>query len=274
MKDRDYDYDEDVFSLEEDLTREKRKQWIQYIVVAAFAVAVIALALYGSIVLTNRRVEEAKTAAPVTEVQSPEGETEEPAQTAQPVNTDFWPETLFPSVPVLESAAYNTKTGANYADVEVPSATANHFDSYIQQLVDAGAATYVRTSRLSVLMFDGVEIHLVNSNQDKRVTLAKEDACTFADGSYSAFPLPETGRLVSVKDGVSPLGRVLTYRGATTLDALQYAGSLAADGWTLSGSLEPSNNIFSAVYKKNNLEITVDYFASSDNYLVKLDFQS
>ena len=53
----DEEYDEDVFSLEEDLRREHMKQWVQYLVVAACAALVVGVALYGSIVLTPRRLD-------------------------------------------------------------------------------------------------------------------------------------------------------------------------------------------------------------------------
>ena len=51
------EYDEDVFSLEEDLRREHRKQWTQYLVFAICAAVVVGLAIYGSIQLTHRRLE-------------------------------------------------------------------------------------------------------------------------------------------------------------------------------------------------------------------------
>ena len=40
------EYDEDVFSLEEDLRREHRKQWTQYLVFAICAAVVVGLAIY------------------------------------------------------------------------------------------------------------------------------------------------------------------------------------------------------------------------------------
>ncbi|MEA4898311.1 hypothetical protein ACH6CV_11520 [Bacillota bacterium Meth-B3] len=272
MSNRDRDYDEDVFSLDEDLAREKRRQWIQYLVVAFGAAVVVSLALYGSIVLTNNRLAQRQSAQ--VEPAVPEGGEQPGRQPGgpSPASTDFWPSELFPTIPVLESAAYDTRTEPGYAEIKVPSQTAKGFDDYIAGLTDKGASVYTRTPRLSVLMFEGVEVHLIASNQGNRVVLANEPAQSWSEPSYSAFPLPAAGRMVSVKDGVSSLSRVLTYRGATTLDALEYAGNLTADGWTISGSLEPTNNIFMAVYKKNNLQITIDYFSSGDNYQVRLDY--
>ena len=271
MDRRDQDYDEDVFSLEEDLAREHRKQWTQYLVVAICAVAVIALAFYGSIVLTKNRLANEENIKK-TQIETQPDATALPGATVEPVEVNFWPSEYFPEIPVLDSAAYETEADAGYAQIKVPSATARNFDAYITELTEQGAAVYARTSRLSVLVLDGVEIHLITSNQGNRVVLCKEPAYGWSDTTYAAFPIPEKGRLISVKE--AGLTRELTYRGATTLDALTYAASLVEQGWALSGSLEPTNNIFLGAYQKNNLQITVDYFSTGDNYVVKLEFQN
>ncbi|MEG1605685.1 MAG: hypothetical protein RR452_06770 [Clostridia bacterium] len=270
-------YDEDVFSLEEDLIRERRKQWIQYILVATLAALVVAAALYGSIVWTNSRLEREKNSIqPVTPIDNAIGGTAAPdaipSASAIPKPVNAWPSDAFPGIPVLESEAYETRSGSGYADVIVPSSTAKAFDAYIAKLAEAGAAIFVRTPRLSVVNLDGVEIHLVTSNQENRVSLYDEPRYDWADPTYSAFVLPQTGKLVSVEDGVGAGSRILTYRDATTVDALEYVNALESAGWTLSGAFEPSNNIVSAVYKKNNVQITVDYFSTGDNYKVKLDY--
>ncbi|MEF9895363.1 MAG: hypothetical protein RR843_06260, partial [Clostridia bacterium] len=198
MQDEQEDqYDEDVFSLEEDLIRERRKQWIQYIVVATLAALVVAAALYGSIVWTNSRLEREKNSIqPVTPIDNaingaaPDalpsasaipnaiGGTAAPdaipSASAIPKPVNAWPADAFPDVPVLESEAYETRSGSGYADVIVPSSTAKAFDAYIAKLAEAGAAIFVRTPRLSVVNLDGVEIHLVTSNQENRVSLYDE----------------------------------------------------------------------------------------------------
>lgn len=272
--DEDEEYDEDVFSLEEDLRREHRKQWVQYLVFAVCAAIVVGLALYGSIVLTHSRLEAQRGIEVVNPAGTPlpgqTGKPGTPQATAAPV--DYWPSALFPGVPVLQSAAYETTVKDGYAQVAVPSETAKGFDQYIADLVDAGAAVYVRTTRLSVLVLDGVEIHLVDNNLESKVVLCGESAIGWNDEGYAAFPLPDSGNLISVEEGVGAGSRVLTYRLATTLDALAYTSQLMDEGWTISGSLEPTNNIFTTALKKNNLQITVDYFSTGDNYLVRLDF--
>ena len=50
--------EEDVFTLENDATEEKRRHVIQYALVSGFAVIVVALAVWGSMWLTNSRVEQ------------------------------------------------------------------------------------------------------------------------------------------------------------------------------------------------------------------------
>ncbi|MEA5069129.1 MAG: hypothetical protein VB067_09095, partial [Christensenellaceae bacterium] len=142
MSNRDRDYDEDVFSLDEDLAREKRRQWIQYLVVAFGAAVVVSLALYGSIVLTNNRLAQRQSAQ--VEPAVPEGGEQPGRQPGgpSPASTDFWPSELFPTIPVLESAAYDTRTEPGYAEIKVPSQTAKGFDDYIAGLTDKGASVY------------------------------------------------------------------------------------------------------------------------------------
>lgn len=271
------EYDEDVFSLEEDLRREHRKQWTQYLVFAICAAVVVGLAIYGSIQLTHRRLESQQgiQVQPMPGAASPQpGVTGGPGGllTATPAPVNYWPSALFSGVPVLESAAYETTVEDGYAQVEVPSETTRSFSQYIETLVEEGAQIYVRTTRLSVLALNEVEIHLVDNNLESKVVLCAEPQIGWDDQDYDAFPLPEAGKLVSVEEGVAAASRVLTYRLASSTDALAYTSALMEAGWTISGSLEPTNNIFSAVFKKNNLQITVDYFSSGDDYRVRLDY--
>ncbi len=271
------DYDEDVFSLEEDLLREQKKQWVQYLIFAICSAVVVALAVYGSIQLTHRRLE----AQQGIQVQPmPGGAVSQPGASsapggvlvATPAPVNYWPSALFPEVPVLEAEAYETSVEDGYARIQVPSQTTERYDQYIEALVEAGAQVYVRTTRLSVLALEGVEIHLVDNNLESKVVLCNEPQIGWNDGDYNAFPLPETGKLVSVEEGVAAASRVLTYRLASSTDALAYTSALLEAGWTVSGSLEPTNNIFSAAFRKNNLQITVDYFSGGDDYQIRLDY--
>ena len=156
------EYDEDVFSLEEDLRREHRKQWTQYLVFAICAAVVVGLAIYGSIQLCsaawnqqgNTGTAHARRGYPQPGVTGGPGGLL--AATPAPVN--YWPSALFPGVPVLESAAYETTVEDGYAQVEVPSETTRSFSQYIETLVEEGAQIYVRTTRLSVLALNEVEI--------------------------------------------------------------------------------------------------------------------
>lgn len=271
---REYEED-DVFSLEEDLARERRRQWVQYILVALCAAAVVALALYGSILLTRQRIASQNAVKKAEVVVTPVTDPANPdAPPVEAPDTNFWPTAFFPDVPPIEALAYDTQAEPGYAVVNVPATTSRSFGAYIDALTEAGGKLYVRTTRLSIVDYNGTEIHLVANNLRTQVVLCGEAAYGWNDETYKVFPLPAAGKLVQVADGTGAGSRVLTYRGANVHDALDYAGSLAQAGWSLSGSLEPANNIFQAVYKKNNLQITVDYFSSGDNYLVKLDYLS
>ena len=117
-----------------------------------------------------------------------------------------------------------------------------------------------------------MEIHLVASGSTTAVVLCGEKAQDWNDPEYAAFPLPAAGALVTVEEGVGARSRVLTYRGASSTDAQEYLGRLAADEWTISEPLSVKDQTFSAVYKKSGQQITVDYFSSSDNFQVKLAF--
>lgn len=269
MKRQEADYEEDVFSLDEDLAHERKKQLISYFVVSACAVALVALSLYGAVTLTRQRIEDQKHRADLVKtvvVADPE----QPPVLAK--DTNFWPASAFPEVPPMDAPAYDTETSDGHAVINLPAAASDGFAAYLTALTEKGAALYVQTSKLSVADLNGVEIHLIASNLKTQIVLCDEPAFTFSESGYQAFPLPESGKLVTVAPGVGANSRILTYRNASVTDALAYTGALAQAGWTLNGTLEPDNQVFQAVYKKNNLQIAVDYFTSGDAYQVRLDF--
>ncbi len=256
--------EEDVFTLENDAAEEKRRHVLQYSLVSGFAVIVVALALWGSIWLTQSRVAEQATA--------PEPEaTAVPAESAEP-SFDTWPSAQFPDIPVYEASGYDTLLYGNRAEIGIPPMSVTGFDAYADQLADDGARVFVRSKALTVLSYKGVEIHLIASGSTTAVALCGEPAKSWNDPDYAAFPLPAAGTLVSVEEGVGARSRVLTYRGASSTDAQEYLSKLAAGEWVISEPLTLKDQTFSAVYKKAGQQITVDYFSSSDNFQVKLAF--
>lgn len=274
--------DEDLFSVEEELRQERVRHWTMYLVFAICALAVIALALYGSYVLTNRRLESQQAVITTPkESAAPTGilPTEETPDPAVPINAaptaaplTYWPVAQYPGIPALESEAYETVLDNGLARVAVPSAAAKGFEAYVKTLCDEGAVLIVNTSRLSVLLLDDVEIHLINTNLESAVVLCDEPSISWNDPAYSAFVLPSDGALVRVKEGLGADSRVLTYRKAAVTDALGYVTKLMETGWAIQGSLEPVNSQFAVSLRRNNLQITVDYFSSTEDYLVKLDY--
>jgi hypothetical protein len=282
--DEEYDEqdEEDLFSLEEELRQERVRQWTMYLIFAVCALAVIALALYGSYVLTNGRLEKQQAIATVPQESAapigtlPTEETPDPdapvtaVPTAAPLT--YWPMAQYPGVPALESEAYETVLDNGLARVAVPSAAAKGFDAYVDTLCDEGAVLIVNTSRLSVLLLNNVEIHLINTNLESAVVLCDEPSLSWNDPAYSAFVLPADGTLVRVSEGLGADSRVLTYRRAFITDALNYVTKLMQAGWSIQGSLGPVNNQFAVSLRRNNLQITVDYFSTTEDYLVKLDY--
>jgi hypothetical protein len=256
--------EEDVFTLENDAAEEKRRHVIQYALVSGFAVIVIALALWGSMWLANSRVEQ-KAAEKVPDA------TVAPAVSTEP-SFDTWPSDMFPDIPVYEASGYDTRLYGDRAEIGIPPMSVNGFDDYAEKLANDGARVFVRSKPLTVLSYKGVEIHLIASGSTTAVALCGEKAQPWDDPDYTTFPLPAAGTLVSVENGVGARSRVLTYRGASSTDAQEYLGRLAADEWTISDPLSLKDQTFSAVYKKAGQQITVDYFSSSDNFQVKLAF--
>jgi hypothetical protein len=256
--------EEDVFTLESDAAEEKRRHVIQYALVGGFAALVIALALWGSLWLTQDRLNRQAQTASVEP-------TVAPAESAQP-SFNTWPSEQFPDVPVFEASGYNTRLYGARAEISVPPLSVSGFDAYAEQLADAGARIFVRSKALTVLSYKGVEIHLIASGSTTAIALCGESAQPWSDPDYAAFPLPDAGTLVFVEEGVGARSRVLTYRNASSTDAQQYLSRLAAAEWAISSPLELSDQTFTAVYKKSGQQITVDYFASSDNFQVKLAF--
>ena len=256
--------EDDVFTLDSDEVDEKRRHIIQYSLVSGFAVVVIALGLWGSMWLTQTRIEEQK-AKPIPEA------TVAPQASTEPT-FDVWPSEQFPDIPVYEASGYNTRSFGNRVEVDIPPLSVAGFDAYATQLADDGARIFVQSKALTVLSYEGVEIHLISSGAKTSVVLCGEPATTWSDPDYAAFPLPDAGTLVSVEEGVGARSRVLTYRNASSTDAQQYLGRLAADGWTITEPLALKDQTFNAVLKKSGQQITVDYFSTSDNFQVKLAF--
>ena len=256
--------EEDVFTLESDAAEEKRRHLIQYALVSGFAVVVIALALWGAMWLTQSRLEKQAT----TVVVEP---TVAPAASVEP-SFKSWPSDLFPDVPVFEASGYDTRLFGARAEINVPPLSVSGFDAYADQLADDGARIFVRSKTLIVLSYKGVEVHLISSGSTTSIALCGETAQAWSDPDYAGFPLPDAGTLVSVEEGVGARSRVLTYRNASSADAQQYLSHLAAAEWAISEPLALKDQTFSAVYKKSGQQITVDYFASSDDFQVKLAF--
>ena len=257
--------EEDVFTLENDAAEEKRRHVIQYALVSGFAVIVVALAIWGAMWLTNSRIEQQKTQVKEAEA------TVAPAASTEP-SFKTWPSEQFPDVPVYEASGYDTRVYGDRAEIDIPPMSVTGFDDYTEQLANDGARVFIHSKTLTVLFYKDVEIHLIASGSTTSVVLCGEKAQTWDDPDYSSFPLPDAGTLVSVEDGVGARSLVLTYRGASSTDAQQYVGRLAADEWTISDPLSLKDQTFSAVYKKAGQQITVDYFSSSDNFQVKLAF--
>lgn len=272
MSKDDYKYDEqyeeaDAFTLEDDAASEKRKQLLQYILVSAFAVVVIALALWASIWLTQIRLKDQAsegTAAP--------SASDGPAVTAGVPTNDYWPEEQFAGIPQFEASGYDTRVNGQKAMIGVPALSVSGFGDYAERLADLGAAVYVNTQRLVVLSYEDVEIHLISSGSTTAVTLCGESEQRFDESEYADFPLPGEGRLVSVTEGTGARSRVLIYRHASSTSAQEYCVSLSQQGWKLSGTLEPEDNVFLATYKKGDMQITVDYFSAGEDYKIKLDY--
>ena len=256
--------EEDVFTLDNDAAEEKRRHVIQYALVSGFAVVVVALALWGSMWLTqSRMVKQASVPEPA--------ETVIPAASTEP-SFDTWPSELFPDIPVYEASGYNTHVYGQRAEIDIPPLSVSGFDEYAKQLADDGARIFVNSKSLIVLSYKGVEIHLIASGSTTSVVLCGESALPWGDPDYAAFPLPSAGTLVTVEEGVGARSRVLTYRNAAATDAQEYLNRLAASEWTISEPLSVKDQTFSAVYKKSGQQITVDYFSGSDNFQVKLAF--
>jgi len=259
--------EEDVFTLENDAAAEKRRHIIQYALVCGFAVIVVALAIWGSLWLSNQRASEeaAKQKAQAAEP------TVQPEASTEP-SFNSWPSEQFPDIPVYDASGYDTHLYGDRAEIDIPPMSVNGFDDYAAKLADDGARIFVQSKTLTVLLYKDVEIHLIANGSTTAVVLCGEKAAPWDETDYSTFPLPIAGTLVSVENGVGARSRVLTYRGASSTDAQEYLNKLAAAEWTISDPLSLKDQTFSAVFKKSGQQITVDYFSSSDNFQVKLAF--
>lgn len=258
-----HEYDDDIFTLQEDEAGKRRSHTVQYTVISIFAVLVIAGAYVLGWWLTNERVAYQSNIT----VDNPT----EQGGTTEYINA--WPSEQFPSIPVLDAIEYKTNVSEYHAEINVPQmAATNGYEAYTDKLADDGAQVYVRTPRLTVMNYRGTEIHLLSGTGKIAVELCNEPKIVWNEPEYAQFLLPTTGQLVHQEPGTGVGSRWLTYRQWSANDSIQYVSNLVAQGWEIVGTLEPQDHVFACVFKKDNLQITVDYFSGSSNARIKLDF--
>lgn len=273
-----HDFDDDIFTLKEDEAGKRRAHVLQYVLISTFAVAVLAVALYMSFYLTNDRL--AYQHKIVTENRSQQPG--QPDASASPdYDPNYWPEAQFPELPKIEASAYDTRVDAERegkVEINVPMSAAAKFSEYAAQLADGGGKIYIQTQRLTVVAYKGMELHLLYGGGKNAVVVCKEPRIDFNEANYNQFPRPKAGTLVDVSEGTGESSRVLTYRLASSADAIAYCTELMAAGWAMIGSLEPQDGIFACSFRKegaegqSGLQISVDYFSGGDNYRVRFDF--
>ncbi|MGI6172609.1 MAG: hypothetical protein ACOYI8_01775 [Christensenellales bacterium] len=257
------EYDEDIFTLEEDLEEAERRRKIRHAVLSVLALVMVTVALVLSVYLTKSRVAR----------QAVEKETLLVRQEAErkALDVNYWPEEQFPNMPVFTAPEYKTTQENGKADIVVASTAAAGFSEYKAELLEGGAQLLIDTTKLTVLLYDDVEVHLVNETSGTRVVFCGESGIVWDGEGYEGFPLME-GRLVSVAEGVSAGSRVLTYRAASVADALDFVNELVVKGWVAVHELSVVDNRFLVSLKLDNRQITVDYFQSGDNFTVRLEY--
>ncbi len=272
------DYDDDIFTLKEDEAGKRRAHVLQYVLISTFAVLVLAVALYMAFYLTNDRLAYQSKIVTDTRAQNADqpGATEAPAR-----DPNYWPEEQFPELPKLDATAYDTRVDEGRegkVEINVPMSAASKFGEYADRLADDGGKVYIQTARLTVLEYQGMELHLLYGGGKNAMVVCKEPRVDFNEANYNQFPRPKVGTLVEVSEGTGESSRVLTYRLASSADAIAYCTELMASGWTMNGSLEPQDGIFACSFRKEaaegeaGLQISVDYFSGGDNYRVRFDF--
>ena len=269
-------YDDDIFTLKEDEDARRRAHLVQYVLICAFAVMVLGVALYMSFYLTNSRLVYQAGIAKEAEITADD---DMPTQTDKDPN--YWPADIFPQVPQIESSIYDTRIDPDRAgkvEVNMTMQAASKFETYAEKLADSGGRIFVKTPRMTVVAYQDVEIHLLYGSTKNAAVLCNEPTVDFDATGYEAFPLPTTGRLVEVLDGTGEASRVLTYRLASSTDALNYCAQLTASGWFINGALEMQDQVFACSLRKEGAEgrpgmqVSIDYFSGSDNYRIRFDF--
>ncbi len=273
-----HEYDDDIFTLKEDEAGKRRAHVLQYVLISTFAVLVLAVALYMSFYLTNDRLEFQNKIVMEQNTQ-PEAE---PDATQQPdYDPNFWPKEQFPDLPEVAATAYDTRLDGSHegkAEVNVPMSAAAKFGDYAEQLADDGGQIFIKTQRLSVVAYKGMEVHLLYGGGKNAVVICKESRVDFNEANYNQFPRPKAGTLVEVSEGTGEGSRILTYRLVSPADAITYCSDLMTAGWTMNGSLEPKDHIFACSFRKEGaegeagLQISVDYFSGGDNFRIRFDF--
>ena len=266
--------DDDIFTLKEDASAQRRAHALQYALISVFAVVVLSVALYLSFWLTDNRL------ANRTTIELESKPIEMVANIDPNYNPNFWPAHEFPELPKIEAATYETRMDPampGRAEVTVPMSTAMGFVAYAEQLAEDGAKIFIKTRRLTVVAYKGIELHLMCSTSKNMVVLCREPQIDFMEPEYAQFPVPDVGKLVSVGEATGEKSRVLTYRLASPEDAIGYASELRANGWMMVGTIMPKDQTFTYAFKKDGpdggstMQISVDYFSASDNYRIRFD---
>lgn len=251
----------------------QHKTQSEYVLLVIFALSVITLALVLAILFTQSRLgdvgsDENALRSIIAEL-TIKPEVELNSEELEAMN--YWPSDLFPSVPQFEAGRYQTVVDNMRAVITIPAEDVLNLQAYVTGLTAAGASLYVNSDTLIVLVQAGTEIQIVPTGARPTITLCGEQQISWQNGNYPDMRLPETGKLVAVKDGLTPDSLVFTYRNASISDAMVYLNELNAAGWQSMSKLNYKSNTLLASFHKNGYKLTVDYYAGGDNYQIKLE---
>jgi hypothetical protein len=207
-------------------------------------------------------------AAPPPQAEAPAGEPYDDTHlTTSQYSDNQWPAQQFPEIIPFESASYGVIIENGRADIYLAAGSDAGFADYAAALIEKGAIVHLDNEMLTVLVLGDTEIQLIPNFEMPLILLCAEPQIDWAN---EAYPLPQTGRLVSAEPIIGSAGTALIYRCVSFADLIDYTEYLEGEGWSADPA-EPMDGALFTTYRRDAQTIAIDYYAFSTNFEISLE---
>ena len=205
--------------------------------------------------------------------EAPETDEEEDAS-EEYITVTEWPASEYSEVPVFEADEYYVKDEGDYIDISVDSEAAKNLDSYIDELKEKGAETYLEDTYSYYGGLGDIEIQVFRFDSMSRIIICAEETVAFDLEEFEAFPLPEGGRLTGETYLTGDNSCLLTYRNMSFDDIKDYVTKLSDDGFEKDSDLPSEASVFIMTLTKDDMTVTIDYHGAVFDSTVRFSLPS